>query len=72
MVEDVQECWKTKNVPNRNTESSGEVEVEKKRETASKRTQGLFLERKEYRINELDVFNIVVDHIVEFQSLQMR
>lgn len=33
------------------------------------RTKGLFLEGKENGVNELDVFEGVVDHVVEFKSL---
>lgn len=35
------------------------------------RTKRLFLERKEYGIDKLDIFYIVVDHIIEFQSLEL-
>lgn len=34
-------------------------------------TQRLLLEGKEYGVDELDVFKVVVDHVEEFESLLM-
>ena len=56
MVEDVQECCRTMRAGPGSAQNAS-------------RTERLLLEREEHGVYELDVLEVIVDHVVKFEPL---